>query len=195
MKNCTCLLSLRILIERCRISSTSSCRVRHENVEVTCQGCVTGPTISWEFHFFFIVFNTSLVALLQAIRFARSMSPQPALIEILSDSRAALITSLSTDRICSPFVEIRMMLVSSPIKIQLYWIASHRGHSGNEIADTLAKQGALGPGAQTDSLPTPVSSLRLELHPVTMKIWAERWASSAKAPITRSFLPTLESAT
>jgi ribonuclease HI len=141
------------------------------------------------------IFQAEGQALLQAIRFATTMSPQPALIEILSDSRAALITSLSTDRICSPFVEIRMMLVSSPIKIQLYWIASHRGHSGNEIADTLAKQGALGPGAQTDSLPTPVSSLRLALHRVTMKIWAERWASSAKAPITRSFLPTIESAT
>ena len=119
------------------------------------------------------IFQAEGQALLQAIRFASTMSPKPKLIEILSDSRAALITSLSTDRICSPFVEIRMMLLSSQIKIQLYWVASHHGHRGNEFADTLAKQGALGPGSHTDSLPTQIASLRLELHRATMRIWAE----------------------
>ena len=73
------------------------------------------------------IFQAEGQALLQAIRFASSMSPQPDLVEILSDSRAALITSLSTDRICSPFVEIRRMLLSSQVKIQLYWVASHCG--------------------------------------------------------------------
>ena len=115
------------------------------------------------------IFQAEGQALLQVIRFALSMSPQPDLIEILSDS--------------------------IDLKIQLYWVASHCGHRGNEFADTLAKQGALGPGSETDLLPTPVASLRLALHRVTLKNWAERWSSSTKASITRSFLPTTESAT
>jgi ribonuclease HI len=141
------------------------------------------------------IFQAEGNALLQALRFASTMSPHPERIEIFADSRAALMASLTTEKISSPFVEIRTMLLSLPTTAQLFWIASHRGHPGNEIADTLAKQGALGPGAQTDALPTPIACLRLALRRATSELWARKWSTAPKASITRSFFPTIVSAT
>ena len=140
------------------------------------------------------IFQAEGFALLQALRFASTMSPQPGQIEIFSDSRAALTASLSTTKICHPFMEIRTLLLGLPFMAQLFWIASHCGHQGNELADILAKQGALGPGAQTDSLPTPIASLRLGLNRATMELWSGKWSSLQKASITKSFFPSIESA-
>ena len=75
---------------------------------------------------------------------------------------------------------------------QLFWIASHHGHKGNEFADTLAKQGALGPGAHTDSLQTPVASFRLLLSRATIELWSEKSPSTKKTTITRSFIPKID---
>ena len=139
------------------------------------------------------IFQAEGQAILQGLRFATEMSPPPTSIEIFSDSRAALISSLSSERITSPFLEIRKLLFAMHNKVQLFWIASHQGHEGNEIADTLAKQGALGPGTYTDFLPQPVSSIRLLLRKAVQNIWALRWASTTRAPITRSFFPAISS--
>ena len=138
------------------------------------------------------IFQAEGQAILQGLRFATEMSPPPISIEIFSDSRAALISSLSSERITSPFLEIRKLLFAMHNKVQLFWIASHQGHEGNEIADTLAKQGALGPGTYTDFLPPPVSSIRFLLRQAVKNIWEMRWANCTKASITRSFFPTIE---
>ena len=92
------------------------------------------------------------------------------------------------------YVEIRTLLLGLPSTAQLFWIASHHGHQSNEYADTLAKQGALGPGAQTDSLPIPVASLRLVLSRASMESWSVKWSSMQKASTTRSFFPSIDSA-
>jgi hypothetical protein len=137
------------------------------------------------------IFQAEGQAILQGLQYATTMSPAPDFVEVFSDSRAALISSLSPERITSPFLEIRKLLFTIFNKAQLFWIPSYQGHEGNEIADTLAKQGALGPGAHTDSLLPPVSSIRLRLHQAVQEIWASRWADSEKASITRSFFPKI----
>ena len=139
------------------------------------------------------VFQAEGEAILQGLLFASATTPQPKSVEIFSDSRAALLSSLSADRINSPFTEIRTLLYSLANIVQLFWIAGHQGHAGNEIADKLAKQGALGPGTHTDYLPPPVSSIRLLLRRQVVDLWEANWANSVKASVTRSFFPSIDS--
>jgi hypothetical protein len=112
---------------------------------------------------------------------------------MLSDSRAALISSLTSERVTSPFHDVRTLLLSLHNQVQLFWIAGHRGHLGNEIADLLAKQGALGPGTFTDALLPPMSSFRLKVRQSVREMWASKWAESSKASATRAFFPTISS--
>ena len=139
------------------------------------------------------IFQAEGQAILQAIRFAITIVPKPSFIEIFSDSRAALISSLTSERITSPFHDVRTLLISLGNQIQLFWIAGHRGHLGNEFADSLAKQGALGPGTFTDALPPPSSIFRLKVRQTVWNMWATRWAESPKASATRAFFPTINS--
>jgi ribonuclease HI len=139
------------------------------------------------------IFQAEGQAILQALRYTVNLDPLPSLLEIFSDSRAALVASLSSERIARPFQEIRSTLLSFPCKTQLFWIASHRGHQGNEIADVLAKLGALGPGTHTDILPPPISSIRLKIRQTVWKIWSKQWTECPKAAITRAFFPSIES--
>ena len=139
------------------------------------------------------IFQAEGQAILQAIRFAITIVPKPSFIEIFSDSRAALISSLTSERITSPFHDVRTLLISLGNQIQLFWIAGHRGHLGNEIADSLAKKGALGPGTFTDALPPPSSIFRLKVRQTVWNMWATRWAESPKASATRAFFPTINS--
>jgi ribonuclease HI len=137
------------------------------------------------------IFQAEGQAILQAIRFARTITPKPSFVEIFSDSRAALMSSLSSEHVTSPFHEVRTLLLSLCNHVQLFWIAGHHGHLGNEIADLLAKQGALGPGTFTDALPPPSSSLRLKVRQAVREMWAARWTESSKASATRAFFPTI----
>jgi ribonuclease HI len=139
------------------------------------------------------IFQAEGQAILQAIRFATSMVPKPSLVEIFSDSRAALISSVSSDRVTSPFHDVRTLLLSHCNQVQLFWIAGHRGHQGNEIADLLAKQGALGPGTFTDMLLPPSSSFRLKVRQSNLMTWDTQWTETTKAAVTRSFFPTVAS--
>jgi len=139
------------------------------------------------------IFQAEGQAILQAIRFALTIVPKPSFVEIFSDSRAALIASLTSERVTSPFHDVRTLLLSLHNQVQLFWIAGHRGHLGNEIADLLAKQGALGPGTFTDALPPPASSFRLQVRQSVREMWASRWAESPKASTTRAFFPSISS--
>jgi ribonuclease HI len=139
------------------------------------------------------IFQAEGQAILQAIRFATSMVPKPSHVEIFSDSRAALLSSVSSDRVTSPFHDVRTLLLTHRKQVQLFWIAGHRGHQGNEIADLLAKQGALGPGTFTDLLLPPSSSFRLKVRQSNRLTWATQWTEITKAPVTRAFFPTIAS--
>ena len=135
------------------------------------------------------IFQAEGIAILQALRYVSSQATPTSSVEIFADSRAALTASISATKISSPFTDIREILLSARMKIQMFWIASHRGHLGNERADTLAKQGALGPGGPTDLLPLPTASIRREIRAAVQHSWSQSWKISAKASTTRPFIP------
>ena len=135
------------------------------------------------------IFQAEGLAILQALRYVATMATPTSSVEIFADSRAALTAIISATQISSPFTEIREILLSASMEIQMFWIASHRGHQGNEWADTLAKQGALGPGGPTDFLPLPTANIRRDIRAAARQSWSQSWNISTKASTTRAFIP------
>ena len=81
------------------------------------------------------IFQAEGQAILQAIRFATTIVPKPKFIEIFSDSRAALVSSLCALHQPVSWCSHSALLPWQPSSALL----DRRGHQGNEIVDLLAK--------------------------------------------------------
>ena len=98
---------------------------------------------------------------------------------IYSDSRSSLL-SLTNPMVKSELVfQTRDRLTAAASKnnyITLRWVKAHADHFGNEVADELAKGGALGPAAPpSDLIKPPLSFIK---HSYSCKFrakWAQQW--------------------
>ena len=106
------------------------------------------------------VFQAEGLAILTAVNFAVSKLDQFKSVEVLSDSRAALLACTSKAKVPKIFDSIARTLHSHPGKFHLFWVPSHSGHIGNEYADQLAKEAANSLIAPTD---TPAQLLTFTL--------------------------------
>ncbi len=101
------------------------------------------------------VYQAESSAVLTAILFIFENYPDITKIELLSDSLAALSSIVSTGKITSTRFKIKKLLeLHSKTSVEFFWIPSHQGHSGNELADELAKDATNLPFI-TDSTPHP----------------------------------------
>ena len=77
-------------------------------------------------------------------------------------------------------------LATRAITVTLVWIPAHKGHHGNERADTLAKR-----GATLDQPPLqvrkPLSAVKAEIRAATYREWNNEWNSQSLAHHARSF--------
>ena len=112
-------------------------------------------------------------------------------VKIFIDSQAT-ISALGNPRITSltvaKAVESLNQLANSSTKVTLVWIPAHKGHAGNERADTLAKK-----GAQTSdprkyiSAKKPHATVRAEVRRQAMTDWHREWTRSSLANHAKSF--------
>ncbi|MCF6239054.1 MAG: hypothetical protein L3J79_09665 [Candidatus Marinimicrobia bacterium] len=74
-------------------------------------------------------------------------------------------------------------------QVILRWIRAHSGHEGNEVADSLAKEGAT---ACTDPppMPAPYALFRQEVKDKMVGVWAEKWKSEDLGRQTKIWFPT-----
>ncbi|MCF6239098.1 MAG: hypothetical protein L3J79_09890, partial [Candidatus Marinimicrobia bacterium] len=74
-------------------------------------------------------------------------------------------------------------------QVILRWIRAHSGHEDNEIADSLAKEGAT---ACSDPPPmlVPMAHFRQEVKDNLIRIWAERWDAECLGRQTKIWFPT-----
>ena len=87
------------------------------------------------------IFQAEGLAILEAVKWFISHGTKYAILEIYSDSAAALtMASTTTGRATEIFIQIRAALRALAGSVCLYWIPSHVGHPGNEFADELAKK-------------------------------------------------------
>ena len=112
-------------------------------------------------------------------------------VKIYVDSQAVLSSFLST------FVKSKLVLqtittLNSIIAedISFVWTKAHVGTKGNEIADTLAKEGASLP--QSLAIPTPPSHIKFNVRKITQNIWNKEWHTYPDARQTKIYHPQLD---
>ncbi len=118
----------------------------------------------------------------------------PRLIIIYTDSQAAIL-ALTAPAINSKTVRECHLLLNevarySPVTLQ--WIKAHVGHPGNEMADSLAKRGALMPAPEIGPGPfgpTPQSFLKSVMRAYLMESWEEAWRLKEPCRQTKIWLP------
>ena len=129
------------------------------------------------------VFQAELVAILLAARHvlneARSLRPR--YVKFLSDSRSALLARASRRSSCRTTIDvIRALnaLTDMCHTVRLVWVPSHTGITGNERADSLAREGATNLAPESPYLPLcPVASSRATISRYIHTTWAKDWAA------------------
>ena len=120
------------------------------------------------------VFDAEVYALQEAVRLLNDRGETGGSYTVFSDSQAAIFRLLHEE--CGPAqalareaIEASQELRSRGCDITIRWTPSHRGVTGNERADALAKQVAAGELAQADPAYLREASLahltRRMLHP------------------------------
>ncbi len=176
--------SLRIYTEGSVIGGPTSYGVvicNYNIIVVTCRGRLPNGCS---------VFQAEGAAIRAALKYLTESSTKFDSVDLLVDSQSALSSCVTPDRVTPLFSEIRALILNLPTSLQLYWVAAHRGHAGNEMADQLAKSGALSLDEPTDSLPLPAASMRFMLHESTMLFWEREWQQCSKGMLTKEFLPS-----
>ncbi|XP_045537326.1 uncharacterized protein LOC123721737 [Papilio machaon] len=144
---------------------------------------------------FCTVYQAELYALYEAVKFVvRSPSRR---FGIYSDSRSALESLRSIDSLHPLVGEIRRMVkgcVEAGKEVRLNWIKAHVGVEGNERADQLAKQAAVGVKTKPHYDKVPVSFVKRQLRLDSLDEWNRRYKEGVTASTTRVFFPDAISA-
>jgi hypothetical protein len=76
-------------------------------------------------------------------------------------------------------------------KIEFYWIKTHAGHHGNELADQLAKESATNSVINECYKNIPKGTVKRELNDQSVTKWQSEWDYTTKGAITKTFFPKI----
>ncbi|XP_075679871.1 uncharacterized protein LOC113789201 [Dermatophagoides pteronyssinus] len=133
------------------------------------------------------VFQAELLAILQAIQWCIANDLDA---RIHCDSQAAIKAVCSRYTSDDLALTIQRMVNSYNKHICLTWVKAHVGITGNELADTLAKEATKEQSISYDRRPISYGLRVLKLK--MLKDWNDRWQTSNKGRITASFFPTIK---
>ncbi|KAJ2940791.1 hypothetical protein O0L34_g14908 [Tuta absoluta] len=137
------------------------------------------------------VYQAELLALNRAVK---ELTKRPEKdFAILSDSMAALQTVANPDALHPLAIETReniKVALDQCKVVTLYWIKAHIGLEGNERADALAKEAAMGSKKKPDYDACPVSFVKRVIRWGTLSEWDRRYAEGETATTTKLFFPS-----
>ncbi|XP_045505008.1 uncharacterized protein LOC123701548 [Colias croceus] len=140
------------------------------------------------------VYQAELLALKRAVDIACKSGA--AKVGVFSDSRSALQAVTLSSR--HPLaVQTRAALRNAALQrreVSLFWIKAHAGLKGNERADELAKEAALGLRRKPDYDLCPVSFVKRILRQDTISEWDRRYDVGGTAGVTKLFFPSAAAA-
>ena len=129
------------------------------------------------------VFQAELMAIREASTCLRSLPCQNASVAIFTDSLSAvqaLSAEASSSLLCIETRRELDTLTSLCSSVSLTWIRGHTGIRGNELADTLAKEGTI--SSSFKAVPLPVShfksSLREDIFTARVNSWSDSTSSN-----------------
>nr|XP_013189923.1 unnamed protein product [Amyelois transitella] len=138
------------------------------------------------------VYQAELLAICEAVRRILECRAESTF-GIYSDSMSALQT------VANPFSRHPLVVnIRANIKdirdhnkiVKLFWVKAHAGLEGNERADVLAKEAAVGSKRRQDYDLFPISYAKRVLREDTLGIWEKRYNDGETAAITKLFFPS-----
>ncbi|XP_045491150.1 uncharacterized protein LOC123691016 [Colias croceus] len=139
------------------------------------------------------VYQAELLALKRAVDIACKSGA--AKVGVLSDSRSALqAVTLSSPHPLAVQTRALRKAALQRREVSLFWIKAHAGLKGNEWADELAKEAALGLRRKPDYDLCPVSFVKRILRQDTISEWDRRYDVGGTAGVTKLFFPSAAAA-
>ncbi|XP_045536678.1 uncharacterized protein LOC123721595 [Papilio machaon] len=139
---------------------------------------------------FCTVYQAELLALHEATLFVMKSNRRS--FGLHSDSRSALETVAKGDSLHPLAVKARENVRKSREQgkdVRLYWVKAHAGVEGNERADVLAKQAAVGMKTKPNYDKCPVSYVKWQLRLESLEVWNGRYRDGETASTTKVFFP------
>lgn len=113
-------------------------------------------------------------------------------VTIFTDSQSTL-DSLKKVQIKSKVVKsciLELNKLSQRKSVEIKWVKAHFDHTGNELADALAKNGTT--MQMEEQIPPPLKVATRKLEMATFKAWNQRWIQSHDCRQTKQWFPTLD---
>ena len=124
------------------------------------------------------VFQAEVYAIDKSCHLLRQLETKS--VTIFSDSMSGLyaLNAIQTrSKVVKNCLDSLNLLAASGCKIELKWVKGHDNHTGNEIADFLAKTGTANELNKVE-LPPPKSTATVKISNAMYKKWKERWKSN-----------------
>ncbi|XP_026321464.1 uncharacterized protein LOC113231118, partial [Hyposmocoma kahamanoa] len=153
-------------------------------------GAVETKTLKLTLSSYCTVYQSELLAICKATR--EAVKSKANSIGIYSDSMAALQTVTNLGALHPLAVETRQNLRKALLRnkyISLFWIKAHAGLEGNERADHLAKEAAVGSKRRPDYDLCPVSFVKRIIRMESLDEWNRRYQNAETAGVTKLFFP------
>ncbi|KAG8184453.1 hypothetical protein JTE90_002302 [Oedothorax gibbosus] len=112
-------------------------------------------------------------------------------VSLFSDIRSGLQTIANPDNRCSIAISILEHIEKAKtlhVKMNLNWVKAHVGITGNELADSAAKE-ATELELQDWAQKLPKSYLRRSLKTMAQDLWQNRWNETTNGLVTKKFFP------
>ena len=141
------------------------------------------------------VFQAEVVAIDRAVRWVTENLEPSTTVLVRSDSQAAIkaiYAASATSKLVQSCKEvIQQALQTRELGIQ--WIRGHADHTGNELADMLAKKGThTACDMAYPAIPLPVAAVKAQITKHFFSKWQKRWATSGGCRQTKIFYPAVD---
>ncbi len=140
------------------------------------------------------VYKAEMMAVGEALKWLQKNTDSMSTNIILSDSKSVverLNGHLAQDETTRDILEtLRILNVITPTEVR--WIEGHSGIVGNELADSLAREGAMKATRLIGPKPyMPVSwkEIKKQIHSHYLELWQNKWESLVDCRISKLFYP------
>lgn len=140
------------------------------------------------------VFQAEVIAISRALRWINNDDKyQGKSVHIWSDSQAAINAIFQVKKRSRVVKECsqQLALAQKTRDVQISWIKGHAGHTGNELADMLAKRGNSAVVADDGMIPIPVGYAKLKIDDFYTSVWQKQWHIATGMEQTKTMFPSV----
>ena len=138
------------------------------------------------------VFQAEVIAIEHALRWVTENCDNGTEVLIRSDSQSAINAIFKTSTTSKVVMACKGVLRTAKEnhRIGIEWIKGHADHTGNELADMLAKKASL---TKVDTvgpqIPVPLAGIKRKLKEYFVKEWQKRWSAEMLCRTSKRFFP------